>query len=76
MEVDVRELTVENFLMQGISPKDEAAKTDEAERTVGAPKTREIQQIVVMETITRGVENVESSLPDDEPLPPYYFAYL
>ena len=65
MEADVRELTVENFVMQGISPKDEAAKTDEAERTVEAPKTRQIQPIVVMETITRGVESGESSLADD-----------
>jgi hypothetical protein len=71
MEADVRELTVDNFVMQGISPKDEAVKTDEAERTVEAPKTREMLQIVVMETVARGAENEGSSLPDALPAPNY-----
>jgi hypothetical protein len=39
MEADVRELTVDNLLMPGISLKDEAVKTDEAGRTAEAPKT-------------------------------------
>ena len=50
MAADVRGLTGDSFLMQGIFLKDEAVKTEGAAKTEEAPKTGDAFRIGEMET--------------------------
>ena len=62
MAADVRGLTGDSFLMQGIFLKDEAVKTEEAAKTEEAPKTGDAFRIGEMET------NAEAAWSEGSPL--------